>query len=663
MRRNPPERSRLMTCLARKARVNAAVTVAVAVAALVAVTAVPSRPASAAEPAYYVRLLEYDVDAFYDPAIPELTVRCRVELEALVPHSRVELWLNKSLSHPRAAPGSAAWTKGRHNTYYLAGSWQPGERRTADWIYRGLPEDYDRAQDRYWGRATAGAVWLTGPGHWLPCPTSLTDWSQARMRLSVTVPADWLVFTLGPADDPAEPPVSIPVDKERGAGRLTTWELPDDDREWHTFYAESTPEDANSADWWVAGPYRLAGSGETAGLPWAVWYLPQWEDMAPKLADEMAGIIEFSSDVLGELPDLPLRVIQVPPEQGGGVTWCEGTLVVAAHGTRSKHGSFRIEELWTHEVMHNLAYFGDEGWADFLAAYYVARTYPESADLQTHAQRTYLLKTIREHGDLAVRDATERHFEERTVPEWHAYVYVKPALVWHMFRGVYGNEAINSLLRALQHETPLRDWSGVPWWDKFDFYAELAERVAGPSARAFCERWFDRAWPLDLALEEVTARRVEPTAGEPAAGEPAADEPGGQDRWAVSFAIRDVREPGVPPASETMPWVEVAVALAGDGTGAAQRIVERVELGPEVTRVMIQVPGVPEEVVLDPTRWLLDYDYSNNSAKVRVPMTAREIAALAVRVAAGLAGVLVALWLVGRRPKVLKAPPVAGRAR
>lgn len=643
-----------------------------------------SAEAGAAQPDIPIRARAFDIEARYDPPTQTLSVTCAMKFDVLRDGPALTVGLRTWFDPPEIAQGAglvgwvSAGVSGDWRQYRTAGPLRAGQTLNAVWTYKGSPSDYDAAQDRYWSRARQEAVWVTDTNAWMPSPYVRWRASDADFRLAVTVPADWTVFAPG-----------LPA----------TWDPPAEDGR-RTFVYQSRAGDPAVPCWWLAGRYTKVASGQAAGVPYSVWSLPGWEKQARPLATETPRMISFLGRALGELPPIEMRVVQVHPDQGGGVSSGEGLTAVSPLGTKSKFGLASTEALWCHEFAHSLAYFGDEGWAETLALYYVAEEYPQRFAAELGAARDYFLDAVAKHGDFDIREATKRHFGPGDLPEWHAYVYVKPALVWNSYRGLFGKQAFTDLLQALQRDfrtrgwsVPVGDWSDPALWDAYfavyraDAIA-AAEAAGGPAAGvragAFFDRWFDGTYRLDLAVENVAARPAGTgaTAAGSGSGSPAAEggsaspaveggsaSPGtaaaAPEQWVVSFDIRDVRQAAAPPARQTVPSVEVAVSTAGgdnrSGPGSGPRIITaRVDLTGDITRVELTVPGRPLQLTLDPNIWLLDYDYSNNVAEIPVPTNPSDVIRVAAVAATLLAAAGTGFWWARRRPRRLKPPPMAG---
>lgn len=219
-----------------------------------------------------------------------------------------------------------------------------------------------------------------------------------------------------------------------------------------------------------------------------------------------------------------------------------------------------------------------------------------------------------------------------------------------MFRGYFGDEAVTALLR----DVAARPLAGAGPGDargRLDDLAARVEAVAGLPGRAFFDRGYNQAYPLDLAVTKTGARRVASRAL--------------RESWLLTLVVHDLYDEGVPPARETVPWTEVAVYTVGlGGSGDKPAAVQRVDLTADAVEIQVTVTGRPVKVVLDPNHRLLDYHPENNVLEVKVPPSLRELLILIFLTAvAPLALLLGAGWVVRRRPKATKAPPVAGRAK
>jgi len=547
--------------------------------------------------AYPLRPALYEVSASYDPDACRMTVDCRIELEVSEEHPYDDQVgkvytlalpagfklgpVETDLPPPSRSTCRVGMRAGRGLTLIDLPSALPLKdgRAGVTIHYHGRPDDYSAEEDRYWARATPEAVWIPRVRQWLPLPLerAQVDWTQTEFRVDISVPSDWTVLVPGCA----------PREVDEGG----------DQRIFRFDYRPSGGSEPAIPWTWVAGPYRPAGTGTAGGVSYSVWALPDWPEKGQALADELGPILDYEAALLGQLPDNPITAIQVPPEQGGGEAFGRGGFIVGVEGSRGMFGSTGDDRrLWAHELTHCLNPYFDEGLVDFVAAYYLL-----GCDLREYAatirgQREYFLDAVKLYGDRPINEAVFYH-EADSLPEYHAFLYAKPTLVWNMFREVFGDDTLRTLIHTLHQRSRLYDWWTAPpsMWDTF--VRDTVAEVAGPRGAAFYDRWFEEAYPLDLALRDAWSWPA-PDSGE----------------WVLSFIVEDLHEEGQPPARETVPEVSVAVSLDGGLGGGGEGPLELdVPLTGDSVCVTTTCPARPVGLILDPEDGLLDYDPSNDA--------------------------------------------------
>lgn len=577
---------------------------------------------------YKIQAPHYDVTASYDPQTCTITGHCDVTIKAL---SDLQTFTFRLMAGEMTFAGT-------QETQMSFPGVKAEEEATYSMSFRGAPTNYSEKDNRYWCRATSQAVWIWNPYVWLPLLDASYDFGGIDVSLALTLPRDWKAFVPGNPDPRVE---SSP------------------DSATATYYFDTFPDGTGKPWVWFAGPYTSFGAGQVQAVSYEVWGLPAWKPEAESLAAGIPDMLAFLSDLLGTLRSGRIVIIQIPPEQGGGLEMggpgYRSQLVGVTPGTnvRSNMGGACIEQLRVHELIHAVANFcPDEGLTEFVSDLYVAERLPEVFPKVPRARLQYVLATVADHGDKPIDTAMEEHISTRELPDWHAYCYSKPALAWNMFRGIYGDEATVEVVRRINDLAPTYDWGPRSqdfggWWD---LCRSAVADVTGESGAAFYDRWFREAVPLDLAFDGAQASRPAPTAGRP--------------EWTVTVAIRDLHGVEVPPARDTIPWVEVGVTVAPEaGQPTPPMVVKRVPLTADVVSTEIHVSGQPGQVILDPNAWLLDYDPSNNTAKVSIPPTPAEAAALAGLALAAAAALWGVIRLARTRPKRTKAPPAVGRAQ
>jgi len=285
----------------------------------------------------------------------------------------------------------------------------------------------------------------------------------------------------------------------------------------------------------------------------------------------------------------------------------------------------------------------DEGLTDFLALEYLRREGPESFQRSLNSRLRYLSSAVDEHGDRAILETMRALESGESVPEIHAFYYTKPALVWNMFRRLFGQEDTYDILARVNESFAGRNWraecSSVDEYVS-KWYGELRDIVedeAGPEAALFLDAWYKETHPLDLAVS-ATAQQDE-------AGD-----------WVLVVALEDEHRPGDLPARELLPLVDLSITTrAGEETATHT---EEVTLTGTRTEVEFSYPDKPVSVSLAP--WVLDYDLADNHAGLEAP--ADRLTPVAI--VAGLAlAAAVGLFLYRRLPGRQKPPPMAGRAQ
>jgi len=625
-----------------------------AVAVVVAVTATglgpsPGARAAAALAPPTLQPILYDLTVAYNPGTCEMTVTCVLEARVArdppatdgfagrTGYYRLGLWRDYRVDRAECDGTRALVRSSRSGTFWLVEVPQSGQSSEVGLVkrwtvtYHGTPDRYDEEQDRYWSRGTEEALWLCWGWHWVPVEANvwITDdyWFGSRFRVAVSVPADWEVLS-----------VDAPQVKEVEGGLAT-----------YRFETRAGSRETYPPCVLVAGPYRSLSGRTATGVSYTVWGLPRWENTARDLFEEMEPLLAYFEEVVGRLPLGQVTIAQVPPEQGGGVAWPgHGFLVVAAEGQRYMFGDEGDpRDLWAHELGHIAAPNFDDGLVDYLALDYLRRREPEIFQRALTSRAGYFLRAVAEHGDRAILPAlTARAFGEH-VPEVHAFLYTKPALVWNMFRNLFGEEAAYSILKRFHEELPLRHLADYEDW--YLILRRLAEDVSGEDAARFLDHWYRQAQPLDLAVESARCRR---------AGPGDAGDAGDADEWVLSFVLRDEGAEGARPAREAVPEVDVVITM--DGEGEAAEIIERVRLTGNRTRVELTCPARPVSVRLD--SWILDYDPSDNYARLSETGPGDGLLS-AAGIGAVLAAAAVVAVLLRRRPVRLRHPPMAGRAR
>ena len=616
---------------------------------VVSTSSSPAGPAPAAPPRTgELSPLDCDILAYYQLPTNTLWVSWTARFSVSAPASAVTLGLPAALTVTdftldgarqslRAGGGQSDYA-----LYEAEGPISAGVPHTVHFDYHGRPEQYDQHEDRYWTATLPTCVWVDKPEAWMPmfCYPGVVRWECLGFRLSVMVPSGWTVFSPG-----AAAAAKLPVDAAGllgpdfpplgDLGRLAVWSF------------ESAPGSLAAACVWVAGPYVPVGEGEAGGVRFEIWGLPGFLDRISYAVNETPDILRFLEETLGPPARSRELIVELPPQQGGGEAW-NGLVGIAAGEPR--YGNLRPEQLLVHELAHDFGGFSDEGVCSFLGLWYLQRYHPESFAAAVSLGRDYVLSAVRRYGDLSIQGAMTTAAAGATLPDRHAFLYVKPALTWLMFEDSFGDQAVSSFARKLRQASPQGWEAGPDPGTVVKLYRDILGEVAGEQGRRFCRRFVEETGSCELAV--VNARCV---AGGGAAG---------KEDWVLLFDIVDTEARDPVGLSACLPTVKVRVvteetpgsgAPGGKETGSEYRV----GLEAATTRVRLVLEARPVEVVLDPDRVLLDPDVSDNTARVElVPRNpwgglAEALAPLVSAVA--LAALL--RWGWSRVPTRTKGPP------
>jgi hypothetical protein len=466
---------------------------------------------------------------------------------------------------------------------------------------------------------TGEMVILQGQGSWLP--TFVGDTSEAKLSIALTVPSGWTAFAPGFAPGGA-------LERAAGGGVATEGE---------TYRFSAAIPDIAPVWAVIAGAYARCGSGEARGVDYEVWALPSWVDDGNRLLATLPDAISFMAEHLGSLRHCRVTFVQLSEQAASGQTFHwrinDPTITLGMGQSRWSASQVCIEQIWVHELTHALPEFGPrEELATFMSDWYVRERMTQLADQAWLRRLGYYLHAVEEYGLQPSREAAQAGVGD-------AYTYSRGALIWGMFRGLYGDEAAEALLRRLNSSGLKYDQQGGPVTNNWDrTVRDAATATVGRQATRFFEVWLGSgAGPrLDYAVENARTDNASGT---------------------VEFFIQDLSADRL--AQTTVPEVEVGVQL-DSGEAAADLVITRVRLAGELTSVKLVVPSRPLGVLLDPNHWLLDYNPLNNS----VPVSEQGAAAPHVTWAVGAVALLGLAWLWLRaQPRRLKAPPSAGPTR
>jgi len=498
-----------------------------------------------------------------------------------------------------------------------------GQRKYVTLSYRGTPLDHDQ-YGYAWSGCSGEAVWLIHPSAWLPGPSGDVPedyWTRASYRLCIAVPKGWRVLS------PGFEPLHVTETSNHTE---------------YMFESLGSPGVGPIPGGWVAGSYLEPLAGTSSGIGYTVWPLRGYAEEAQAMFSELGQVIQFCSQTLGDMPSGAITAIQVPPQMGSALVF-KGAMTLIASARPLRHYPPKV---WAHEVVHLAAPNFREGLVDLLALEYVRQYHPHAVPECLGLRRERFMAALGRHGDRAIVEAREAGWDD--LPDPVAFWYAKPLLVWNMFRGLFGREATMAVVHELQRETAELGSGVTADSDWFSLVEQSMNRVCGTAGGVFYRRWFTEAFPLDFAIERASCRQLP--------GDDTTDERG----WLLQLTLRDNHAQAVPPGRDTVPWVEVAV-LYGGGQGPEQRDIHRIPMTQDVVTTELLCTQEPQAVELDPNRFLLDYDLTNNYQPV-LPVSAVGPRMMAIILCVALLLTVLRLWLL-RRPKRVPPPPGAGRSR
>lgn len=418
-----------------------------------------------------------------------------------------------------------------------------GQSATIEFEYAGPVHDKDRYTARVWNDIGPDGAYLA---------TAL-GWDAARTAdVFITVPAGQT------AAAPGELVETLPAD----GGRTT----------YH--FRQDIPATALAVNRYQPADAVIDG----VAVHWDL--LPEHAGQSAQILDLTRQVLTFFSERFGPFPFQRLRISEIPPAMGGGVTVPEGIMLVP-HVTPGLSHSTYWPELVAHEISHqwwgttvkDIHPWGWEAFASYAADAFIAQSEGEARFQQLIKQhRDAYLKAAR-LGDVAILAARDR-YQDRA---YFQIVYDKGALVLHMLRYQIGDDAFWRTLREFAQRYAGKE--ATPW----DF-ERVAEEVSGQDLRTFFFQWLSTTNRLDLSVEHY---------GTKLSG----------NGYLTTFTI-------VNRGNAVVPFVDVLL------DGLSRPVTVRVNLTGRETTVSLPTDEAPRRVILDPDHWLLDVNTRNNIAGV-----------------------------------------------
>lgn len=416
--------------------------------------------------------------------------------------------------------------------------------------YRGLPASgLVIGPNRYGDRTFFSDNWPDRARHWLPTIDHVAD--KATSEFLVIAPSHYQVVSNGRRTEVTDLPGDL---------RLTHW-------------TNGVP----ISPWlFVLGVARFAVQQVDTfeGKAIETWVYPQdreagFDDFATPTKDVLA----FYSDYVGPFAYERLANIQ-SNSVSGGMEAASAILYneAAVTGTRS--------ERWRNVVIHEIAHqwFGNavteatwddvwlsEGFATYFTLLFIEHAYGRDEFLRgLEDSRQRVLAFHQANPRYTVLHDSLRRMADVTTSQ----TYQKGSWVLHMLRGVVGPAAFRAGIRAYYRA----HLNGVATTADF---RRAMEEASGMELGWFFRQWLTTPGALQLAgTWRYDARTRQ-----------------------VQVRLEQVQTDG---STFRMP-IEIGVRIKGQ---TALRIT-RVEVRERVQTFMLDVPGAPEAVVLDPNRWVL----------------------------------------------------------
>lgn len=391
--------------------------------------------------------------------------------------------------------------------------------------------------------------WPNRARHWLP--TIDHPYDKATSEFIVTAPSHYQVVSNG---------LQIEVTDAPGALRRTHWR-------------NSVP----IAPWlFVLGVARFAMQRVDTfeGKPIETWVYPQDRDAGfADFATPTKSALAFYSDYVGPYAYERLANIQ-SSSVGGGMEAASAIFYheSAVTGTRS----IRWRNVVIHEIAHQ--WFGNavtesdwddvwlsEGFATYFTLLYIEHAYGRDEFLRglEDSRQTVMAFAARNPAYTIVHQNLSR-MEDVT----SSHTYQKGSWVLHMLRGVVGSEAFQRGIRTYYQRH----------FNANATTADFRRAMEGASGRElgwFFDQWLYRPGTLEIA-----------------------------GRWSYDARARQVRialDQVQTDGSEFRMPIEVAVHYRGQAVPA----IHRLELNARANAFTIDAPSEPDDVRLDPNRWVL----------------------------------------------------------
>ncbi len=226
---------------------------------------------------------------------------------------------------------------------------------------------------------------------------------------------------------------------------------------------------------------------------------------------------------------------------------------------------FIVETSLGHEILHqwfgNLVYidYKKGNWAEGLTTYLADHLYEERKDRGREYRKNILINYgsyITEKNDFPLKD-----FEMRVDFPSRAIGYGKAAMVFHMLKGIVGEDIF---YKSLRHLVDKRRFTYVSWDDIRVIFEENSKKDLG----YFFKQWIENKGLLDLRVENAKFRQV-------------------RDKFELSFDIMQ----GNPPYT-----IDIPIKIYYLSGGVLEK---KIEIEQEKNSYSILLDDIPEKLAID----------------------------------------------------------------
>ncbi|HET8679551.1 MAG TPA: M1 family aminopeptidase, partial [bacterium] len=345
---------------------------------------------------------------------------------------------------------------------------------------------------------------------------------------------------------------------------------------------------------WVAlaGGRRHRRVDRTVGAMRLQMYAVQGEDRnLDKLATYTGQAAEYYSRLLYPFPYTELKVVSLVVV-GGGIGYPALLLIDDRAFTNTLPGGRNRDShlfgLMAHEVAHSYVpsqtavrgvgfIWLSEGFAEYLSL--MALEAVMGAQAYAHELQEARDSYAEIAGGRLDRPISVFTFANYGSSASQRVIYHKGCLVLHMLRFVMGDDAFR---RALA--TYFQRFRGRP--ARVDDFREVAEEVAGQKLEWFFDQWISQVVLPDYVVASATSARTE------------------DGQFRTTATIRNTGTGAMP--------VEVAF---GTGEGRVTRRIEVPSRGEAA--VTVTTPAAIRQIEVDPSKWIIQSNYKNDTFEIR----------------------------------------------